>query len=382
MTAIPTIQDLRDGMIDKFMSEYSIALNEYGQAFLDAHAGVMAGELYLMYLAVGKTQKNIWYDTADSVANGGTLERFGVSILARWPFQAFPGVYTASVTGTAGAVISGNMVFKADDNSTSPGALFQITGGDYILTGSGDIVTITALAGGTGSLMTVADTLTGTSPMNNVNAGITIVAQTTAPIDPETIDEYRQKIGEKVQLQPGSWSAADYRLVGTEIAGVKQTYAYPDSGATNEVNVFLQGETAIANPGPSASAGVIAAYTTALELVAPLDTWAIHYASCPINNIDVTITMGSFPPFSTAQKSLIAAGLTSFINNLTPFIAACDTVAGRNDRIYTINLGNVISSAVPGYGYSAATFTVGGTPSVNFQLDNGNICFFNSVTYA
>src|ERR1043165_3373297 len=99
MTTIPTIKQLYDGALANFESEYSIAVNPFGRAFLVALAGVLSGILWLIYLQIGLTQKNIWFDTADSVANGGTLERFGVEILGRWPFSATSGQYSAIVPG-------------------------------------------------------------------------------------------------------------------------------------------------------------------------------------------------------------------------------------------------------------------------------------------
>jgi len=381
MTAIPTIEELFDDILADLMAEFDITLNPLGLAFLTAFAGVFSGFLWLFYLAIGLVQKNVWYDTADSEANGGTLERFGREILGRSPFAAQAGVYTIGVTGTTGGIIPATMVWKSDDSSTSPGMLYQIFGGSYTMPGSSGVVTVVALVGGIGSDLIIGDTLTATAPMANVNPGATVASEVTAPVDAETVEEYRQEIRDKVQLDPGSWSAADYRLVGLDIVGVGQTYAYADSGSSAVVNVYLQGTVDIANPGPSVAPSVITDYTTALDLVLPLGVWDVNYAASTIRNVAVTITMGAFPAFSTAQQSAITTALRAFINSVQPFIASCDNVADRNDTIATYNVSNAITAAVPGYGFSSVTFTVAGSATTNWQADNGEISFFNGVTF-
>lgn len=380
MTTIPTPEQLKNNIIADLQAEFGIVVNAVGLAAVTAIATVFAGILYLYYLSVGKVQKNIWYDTADSIAQGGTLERYGVSILGRWPFAAQAGQYTLSVTGTAGKVIPASMVYRSDDSSEHPGMLFQIAGA-YTMTGSGDVIVVNALKGGTASKLAVGDTLTATAPMDSINPGATVTIENTAPVAAEDIEAYRQKIDEKVKLIPGSWSAADYRLVGGQIAGVGQTYAYAPSGRSNEADVYLQGTVPIANPGPSVSPTVVTAYDTAIALVRPMTVFLVNTAPCPINDIDITITSGTFPAFTSPQQALIISALTDFVNSVRPFIAACDNVADRNDVIATFNLNSVITSAVPGYGFSSVTFDVAGVPSVNWQADNGNIPFLSTVNF-
>lgn len=380
MTTIPTIAQLKTNILADLQAEFGVVVNSTGLAVFTAIATVFAGILYLYYLSVGKVQKNIWYDTADSIAQGGTLERYGVSILGRWPFAATAGQYTLSVTGSAGAVIPASMVYKSNDSAENPGMLYQIAG-PYTMTGSGDVIVVNALKGGIASRLAVGDGLTATAPMANINAAATVTIENVAPVPAETTEQYRQKIGEKVKLVPGSWSAADYRLVGGEIAGVGQTYAYAPSGRSNEADVYLQGTVAMASPGPSVSSGVVAAYDAAIALVRPMTVFLVNTAACPINDIVITITSGTFTPFTGPQQSLILSALTTFINSVHPFIAACDDVSQRNDVIATFNLNSVITAAVPGYGFASVTFTVAGTPSVNWQADNGNIPFLDSVVF-
>ena len=378
MTTIPTIQEIFSDLLSKMEAEFDVTLSPALKKVLQVIAGVLAGIMKLYYISISAMQKNIWVDTCDYE----TLVRYGVIILGRYPFAPVAAQYTISVTGTAGAVIPVSTTFKSDDSSQSPGQLYVLNGAAYTMTGSGDIITINAVQGGIGYALAIGDTLTLTAPIPNVNQVGTVVAEVTQPTDVEDYEEYRIKVIDKIKLQPGGWSAIDYRLLGATIDGVFNTYAYAASGMPNEVNVFLQGETPVANPGPSASAGVIADYTAALELVRPLGVWRVNYASCPISNVDVTIIQGSFPAFTLAQKGAISIALEQFINSVKPFIAACDTVEGINDVIATYNLSSVISAAVPGYGFAGVTFEINSVISIFWRANLGNIPFFNSITYA
>jgi hypothetical protein len=167
----------------------------------------------------------------------------------------------------------------------------------------------------------------------------------------------------------------DYRLVGDTVAGIGQTYAYADSGASGEVNVWLQGVTPVANPGPSVSPTVISNYEAALAPVLPLSVWAANVASSPINDVTVAITMGIFPAFTAAEKILIQNALVDFVNGVQPFIASADDVSLRHDVIATFNLTSIITAAVPGKGFASLVFTVAGSPVTEWTADNGEIAF-------
>ena len=381
MTTIPTKEQLKDRVLNDLNTEFNVTAtsNALMKSIFVALAKVWAGVLWLLYIALGEIQKNITWVTAYSVVYGGTLEIWGQGILGRYPFGAQAGVYVITVTGTAGGVIPATMVYKSNDDSLSPGKNYQVTG-TYTLTGSGDTVSVRALEGGPASKLNIGDRLTATAPMINVNAVGVVDSETTTPVAAEDIEAYRSKISEKVLLEPGGWSAIDYRRVGLNIVGVGQTYAY-GADATS-VNVWLQGTVAVADPGPSVSGAIITAYSDALDLVRPATAYDINIASSPIKNVEVTITAGSFPVFTTAERALILSALTTFINGVQPFIAACDKVATRHDRLYTYNVSEVISRAVPGHGYSDVTFTVDGAPTTDWTADNGEIAFLNGITYA
>lgn len=375
MTTTPTIKEIYDGIIANFETEFSISTSPWGQAVLIPIAGVFSMVIWLCYLAIATAWRNSWYDLCDHE----TLIRYGLTILGRYPYNATKARYEITVTGTVGATIPSSTVFKSDPTSLNPGKLYQVAT-SYTLTSSPQNITVNALQGGDSSTLAVGNTLTSTTPLLNVNKTAAVATEVINPENAEDWELYRSKIDDKVKLTPGSWNAVDYRLVGTGVTGVKRVYAY--GASETEVDVYLRGTVDVANPGPSASPTVISDYETALDAVRPLPAFTINVASSTIRNVDVTITMGTFPEFTTAQKTVIEAALRAFIHSVEPFIAAADIISQRNDVIATYNLSEVISKAVPGYGFSSVTFTVAGVPTTVWTADNGEIAFFNSIAYA
>ncbi len=120
MITIPTLSQLISDVRTDLESKFGDSIPLVGKIFLNALAAVQGGKLKLYYLVIGSLQKNIFVDTADPEATGGTLERFGRVKLGRNPFPATAGSYVVEVTGTVGAVILAGTTFRSNDDSTNP----------------------------------------------------------------------------------------------------------------------------------------------------------------------------------------------------------------------------------------------------------------------
>lgn len=381
MITIPTLAELYNRFIASFQTNFGIS-SIPNKSTLIPLAKVHAGELKPIYLSIGDLQKNILPDTASPEDGGGTLERWGRVFLNRNPFPATQGVYVAVVSGEAGAIIPASTTFRSNDDSLSPGYLY-ILDNAYTMTGSDDEITLRSLTAGTVAELAISNTLTATAPLLNVNSQATIDTITTSPVNEESLTDYRRKILDAIRLKSGSWSAIDYRLVGSEVNGVKQIYAYATSGSANEVDVFIEGET----DGVPVAGSVITDVDTAISAVRPITVRVVNYYATPILDVDITITQ--IGTLTTAQRTLIDTALTAAIQAVRPFIAACDVVADRNDTLstdyvnpYSTNIIQVISAAIPGVAFGTVTFTISGTAETSYQFDNGNIPYLNSVTYA
>lgn len=404
MTPIPTLLELYNGAISSIQTAFGGVLPAFGKKVLQVLAGVWAGFLKILYLVNGNVQKNVWFDTADPEAIGGTLERFGRTYLLRDPYAATQGVYVCSVTGSAGATIAANTTFLSDITSLSPNYLF-ILDTLYTLTGSGDFITLRALTAGTISSLAISNTITCTKPLANVNQTATVSAITTSPVDGETTDQYRAAIGLHVKLAPQGGAAADYRIWGSEFAGVAKIYPYTPGGSPWQVNVYVeaipadgQGPPYYGVPTSTILDGVTAYIlnnpNTGLQrkpmgvILGPSNVGALAIG---VNQIAIQFTGAS--GISGADRTTITNALIEAVNNIRPFIAGCDNVADQNDTI-SVSLPATTGSvappedyvvvviamqAVPGVLFTGVNMTVDGTPETAYTFDLGNIPFLASA---
>jgi hypothetical protein len=137
-------------------------------------------------LAVAKVQKNIFVDTAEPEASGGTLERFGRVKLNRNPFPAVAGQYVITITGQAGAVVPAQSTFKADDSTSSAGQLY-ILDTQYTLVSATATITVRALTAGLAAKLIPGDTLTAAQPIALVDSSAVVASEFIQPLAAEDL---------------------------------------------------------------------------------------------------------------------------------------------------------------------------------------------------
>jgi uncharacterized phage protein gp47/JayE len=375
MNTLPTTSQIYSNLINNLQTQLGITNPIVSKTFLVPFCTALAAALSAEYKIAGQVQADVWPDTCDD----DTLLRFGFIILGRYPYAAIQGQYAVTVTGTSGTTVPVGTVWVANNNSACAGQLFT-NDSAYTLSGTSGSMTIRAMVGGTAARFAIGDTCNLTAPIINIGTTATVTAETVTPVDAETLPAYRSKILEKIQAPSGSWNAADYRTWGLTVAGVRQIYAYTDISTSNVVDVYVEGTTYGAIP--SASAYIVGEVGTAINPLYPLGVHAVNYNSCATDIIAVTVIAGSFPPFTTAQQTLVTTAVRDFINTVRPFIAGADNIANRNDVMSAYNLYPVISGAVPGFGFSGLTFTVNGTAATTYQAIFGNIPYCSTVNFA
>ena len=381
MANIPTLTQLYNSIIADLEQELNVTIPLFGRSYLRAKAMVQAGRLYLAYLNLAKVQKNIFVDTADSIANGGTLERFGVVKLGRYPFPAIQGQYEVEVTGSIGAVIPAQTTFKSNDDSLNPSKLY-ILDAAYTLTATTDTITLRALEAGDESKLSISDQLTSTAPIALVNPIATVVTEIIEPQAAENIEDYRNKAIEAYRLEPQGGASADYRLWAKEVQGIVQAYPYAASGYTSQVNLFIESDNANGVP-------------TLADLQAVEDNIELPTATRPsrkpvtvtVNYLPVTprvidIEIPSFTPVpSTELQNAILDAMTSELANVRPFVGAIDVVANQNDYFDVNRIIQIILTANPGSVFAGPTLIVDGITVNSITFINGDIPFLNSITY-
>jgi len=391
MITIPTLSQLATSIFSDLEAAYGSSIPSFAKSALRAIAYVQAAKLKLFYLSIANLQKNIFVDTADPIASGGTLERFGFVKLGRYPFAAQAGQYIVSVTGTVGSVIAANTTFKSDDTSSNPGILY-ILDVAYSLVGS-DTITLRALTSGDAGRMSNGDTMSATAPIAGVNSSVTVVNTFIEALDGETIEAYRQKAIEAYQLEPQGGAATDYRLWAFDAQGVENTYPYAKSGAANEINLYVEATLADSTDGKGTpSAALLTAVQAVVEFDPetskplnergrrPLGVYAVNYLPVTVMNVDIVIY--GYSGLTAAIQTLIYNALKAHVDAIRPFVAAADVVADKNDILDVNQIISVILVAVPGSAFGSVAFSVASVPYSSYTFIEGNIPYFNSITYS
>lgn len=392
MIALPTLSELYTGIINDLQSAYGVTISIVGKVALRAIAVVQAGKLKLYYLVIGNLQKNIFVDTADPEAIGGTLERFGRVKLGRNPFPAVAGEYVFQVTGTPGSTIQASTTFKSDDTSASPGMLFVLDAA-YTLVSNPDFINVRALTPGEISKLNVTDTLTATAPIALVNSAVMVESETVQPLDAEDIETYRQQIINSYRFETQGGAATDYRLWSQDAPGVRFVYPYKKSGDYGEINLFVESTVADSVDGKGTPGTLMLASVesvvefnpnAALPLLergrVPLSAWQVNYLPVTVKTVDVVIT--GAVGFTADIKAALLIAITDAVNKIRPFVSAADVLANKNDILDVNKLIGIIITSNPSAVFGSVSFTVDTTPLLTYLFIDGNIPYLNSVTYA
>lgn len=391
MTTIPTITEIYDNVLADLEAQFGINIPSFGRNFLRVLAAVQAAKLKLYYIAIAGIQKNIFVDTAEPEAIGGTLERFGRVKLNRNPFPAKAGQYTLEVTGTIGAVIPAQTTFKSDDTSENPGKLY-ILDSAYTLTATTDTITVRSLETGIETKLSVGNTLTSTAPIALVNKSAEVTAELIEPSAAETVEDYRKKALDAYRLEPQGGAATDYRLWAADAQGVKQTYAYAKSGTDYQINLYVEATIADSTDGKGTPSSLLLDAVEEVVEFDPDDTRPneergrrplqaiVNFLPVTIKEVDVIINglVGSTIDIET----LITDALTVEINKVRPFVSACDVLAEKNDILDNNKIVATILNTRPGSVFGAITFKVDSTTYTSYTFINGNIPHVNSITFA
>lgn len=388
MITIPTIQQLYTAILSDLETAYGNNIPLFGKNFLRALASVQAAKLKLYYLAIGNLQKNIFVDTAEPEAIGGSLERFGRVKLNRNPNPAVAAQYEVEVTGTIGAIIPAQTVFKSDDNSVNPGKLF-ILDLEFELTSNPDTITLRALEAGVDSSMDVGETMTATIPLVDVNKSVEVTSETVEPLAAETIEEYRATVIEAYRSEPQGGSASDYILWGADAQGVESVYPYVTPGEVSQVDLYIEATVADSTDGKGTpSAGLIEEVEEVINFDPdetrplsergrkPIQVIVNYY---PIVPLDIDITVVGFAG-TVDQESLVETAIREFINLVRPFIDSADVLSEKNDTLTTNMIIGVITATVPGVAFDSVQMEVDSSPLATYTFDNGEIPYFNSIT--
>ncbi len=391
MITIPKLSDLINGIISDLEATYGDTISEETKTFIRAIAFVQGAKLYMYYMTVAGTQKNIAPDTADPETSGGTLERFGRLWLKRDKFPAQAGEYDIIVTGSIGAVIKASTTFKSDDNSLSPGKLY-ILDSEHTMITEADIINVRALESGVDSKLEVGNTLTATSPIVLVDKEATVLLETVQPLSEETTEDYRAKILLAIRLESQGGAPGDYILWSLDAQGTTRIYPYAKTGVANEANVFVEATIADSTDGKGTPGALILADVedvieldpdTTLDIHdrgrRPMTVFEVHVLAVTIKEIDIEID--GFVNLTAEIQTLILNEMTTQIGEVRPFIGGADILENKNDILDINKIISIILKAAPGSIFGAITLKVDTVSVSSFTFINGDIPHLDSITY-
>lgn len=381
MITLPTLTEINTAVIADIEARYGTPVSMVGKSFLRIWAGVISGTSYLMYIALGKVQKNIFVDTCDYE----TLVRFGRVKLGRNPFPATAGIYNVEVTGTIGAVIPVSSTFKSDDDSANPGNLFIIDS-TVTLVSTTQIIQLRCLSSGVETKLEVGDTLTATAPIALVNSQCVVDEEITAPLSAETEDEYRSKVLNAFRLEPQGGAGADYRLWSADVQEVKNSYPFAAAGFT-EVNLFIEAKIADSTDGKGTpSSDTLDDVETAIEdptVDRPSRKPILSVVNyLPVTPLDVLITITDYVGLTAEIEATILATISEEMFKIRPFVSSIDVLDNKNDILSNHKIIGLILMAKHGSIFSSVSFTVDGVDYDTYTFSNGDIPHLVSITYA
>ena len=376
--ATPTLKELFDSIIQDL--EQSIGIDGvFGKTVLRGFAAVQTAKLKLYYLAIAKVQKNIFVDTADSEADGGTLERFGRVKIERNPFPATQGVYTATIQGQVGFTVPAGATYRNTNND-----IYVVDNSFTLVTTSG-VIEVRSILGGTAIALTVSDVISLTSPLVGIDNDAIVASEVTAPLDAEGIENYRAKVLEAYVLEPQGGAASDYRIWSADAQGVRQVYPFTGAQA-GIINLYVESDTGGGIPTQQILDDVEAVVNFDPDTTKPLNergrrpisAWTINYLPIVPKDVDVTIT--GLSTTTPATIAIIEQAIADYLANIRPHVGGADDPNNVQDTLRTTGLTSVIVDAIAkGNYFETVTFTVDSTPETNIKFENGDIPVFNSL---
>lgn len=377
MRPIPTLQELRETLANDFKSKLNLLSNNL-KKFLDAFTIVESAKFKLLYLYLQDLQNNIFPDTADLEANGGTLERQGRIYLNRNPRPATVGTFELIVTGESGSVLRSGLTFKSNENSLSPGQLYVLDL-EYTMTGVNDVIEVRSLGAGSEFDLNDNDELTITEPVIGVNQLVTVNDVISQPKNGEDIEAYRQAILDAIQLEPQGGSKTDYRLWSSDAQGVKKVYPYVKNGDAGTVQIYV--ESTDGNGVPSS--GLLNEVEDVIEFdpdeSKPLNERGRRPIQAtievlPVVLIPVSVTITGLSQDTPSIRSAIQNNIELYLSSVRPYISGADLARNRNDILYEARLQSVATDVLENSNFfTGFSITVNGNSVSSYQFDLGNI---------
>lgn len=390
MKKIPSIKQLFSAIESDFKSNLGIDDVQTKQV-LNAVSAVLAGQLKLIYLYVDDVRNNLFPDTADTSDNGGELNRLGNIYLNRQPKPATNGRYLLKLDAEPNSKLRNSITFKSNEDSKNPGKLF-ILESDYFCNGIDDIIEVRSLESGSDSLLEVENELTITEPVIGVDSTVVVQGIISVPLESETVDEYRKKIINAIQLEPQGGAKTDYRLWAEDAQGVRNVYPYVKENNAGTIQVFVEAKSNDSTDGLGTPSADLLQTVRDVIIMDPDDTKPINERGrkpmqsilevLPITLRPVDVLIIGLQENNLDIQDLIRTNINLFLQEIRPFIDGADLLRNKNDILYDGRLQGVVSDSLgSGNFFTDIKTYVDGQEVASFKFALSNIPYFRNVNY-
>ena len=390
MAYIPTISELYENISNDLKNKLDLSDDELKKV-LDAVALVLAGQLKLTYLSLSDIQNNVFPDTADTVENGGTLDRHGMIQLNRIKKPATNGVFEVQVTSVIGSSLRAGLTFKSSDDSLNPGEIY-ILDTAQITTSNPMNIQVRSIEGGVNFALAIGNTLTITEPVIGVEGNVIVASIVEPPLAAETESAYRKAIIDSIQLEPQGGSKTDYRLWSADAQGVLNSYPYVKDGEAGTVQVFIEAtETDSVDGYGTPSIAILNEVEEVVEfdpdVTKPLSERGrrpiqanIEVLPILVNPVDVTIT--GLNLISIELQNSIESNLKIYLKQIRPFVAGGDLARNKNDILYLARLQAVVTDVVGASNFfTDFSMAVNGVQQNSYLFSKENIPYLRNLVF-
>lgn len=384
----PTIQQLKEQISKDLRNRLGISDDQLKKV-LDAFSAVIAAQFKLNYLALSDVQKNLYPDTADTSANGGSLDRLGRIYLNRDIRPAISGVFNLLVVGDAGSVLRAGITFKSNEGSLNAGKLY-ILENEYILTGTNDIIQVRSLGGGGEFALLENNSLTITEPVIGVEQTVSVDSIETEPVEAESVNDYRTSIIRAIQLEPQGGAKIDYILWANDAAGVRKVYPYLKDSDAGTIQIFTESTDETVNGVPTQAIldDVEEVINFDPDDSKPLEErgrrpMQANLEVLPINPVPIQVNITGLEKDTAEIRDSIFDNLKEYISTVRPFIDGADLLRNKNDILFAAKIQGVVLDVLEdGNFFSNLELLVDSSVQTSFAFSRENIPYLQTVNYS
>jgi uncharacterized phage protein gp47/JayE len=238
-----SIEEVKALIINGLQQLFNNRLRILPKSFIKTLAAVLGGVFIVLYKQIGWIFLQIFPETA--YWNEINILGIRVRPLVKWgvligigeprPGTQWKGMIKVSVTQINSFLNNGTQL-----KSDTTGKIYLIDE-TKTLENEMESAAVVCAESGTAGNLEPGEILNFVNPLGNVKKAAEVESIIKEAVDDETEAEYRYRVVNRWRMQPQGGALADYRIWGTEVAGVLNIYPYKDISSPSGVFIYVSG---------------------------------------------------------------------------------------------------------------------------------------------